>query len=131
MWQHASYTDVSGKKKAYRNSILNSVNLSRQSQIMSWKISCPFKIYMYLQKFFKPAISAKTIWHAHPTLKKAIDNAQKIEREFLLVEGIQQTEFDTVMSIQTSAGNDPLKQQTHKHYMLHMLTERSLQERLH
>ena len=38
---------------------------------------------------FKMAISSKTIWHAHPTLKKATDYVQKIEREFFLVKGIQ------------------------------------------
>ena len=31
------------------------------------------------------------IRHAHPSLQKAIDNVQKIKREFLLAEGIQQT----------------------------------------
>ena len=55
----------------------------------------PLKIYMYLQKVFNPMISSKTIQHAHPTLQKAIDYVQKVEREFLLVKGIQQTEFDS------------------------------------
>ena len=36
---------------------------------------------------------------------------QKIKREFLLVEGIQQIEFDTVLSISANAGIDPLRQQ--------------------
>ena len=52
------------------------------------------------------AISAKTIQHVHLTFWKAIDYAQKIDREFLHVECIQQTE-----SINPSAGNDPMKQQ--------------------
>ena len=34
---------------------------------------------------------------------------QKLEREFLLVVEIQQTEFDIGMSIDTSASNDPMK----------------------
>ena len=46
---------------------------------------------MYAQKLFNPGISSKTIRHVHPTLQKAIGYAQKIEREFLLVEGIQQS----------------------------------------
>ena len=41
---------------------------------------------MYTQKVFILAISAKT-QHVHPILQRAIDYAQKIEREFLLVEG--------------------------------------------
>ena len=53
---------------------------------------------MYVQKLFNPAISSKTVRHVHPTLQKTIDYAQKIEREFLRVEGIQQTEFDTVVN---------------------------------
>ena len=44
---------------------------------------------MFAQKLFNPAISTKTIQHAHPTLEKAIDYAQKTENGFLLVEGIQ------------------------------------------
>ena len=28
----------------------------------------PVKIYMYVQKLFNPAISSKTIIHAHPTI---------------------------------------------------------------
>ena len=40
---------------------------------------------MYAQKLFNPAISSKNIRHAHATLQRAIDYAQKIEREFLLV----------------------------------------------
>ena len=47
----------------------------------------------------------------HPPLQKAIYCAQKIETEFLLVEGIQQIEFDTVMSIDVTAGNNPMRQQ--------------------
>ena len=33
---------------------------------------------------------------------------KKIEREFMLVEGIQQMEFDTVVSTDADAGNDPV-----------------------
>ena len=55
----------------------------------------PLKIYMYLEKLFNPLISSKTIQHAHLTLQKAIYYVQKVEREFLLVKGIQQTEFDS------------------------------------
>ena len=47
----------------------------------------------------------------HPTLQRGIDYAQKIEREFLLLEGIQHTEFDTVMSIDATTGNNPIRQQ--------------------
>ena len=65
---------------------------------------------MYTQKLFNLAISSKSIRYAHPTVQKAIDHVQNIEREFLLVKGIQQTEFDTVMSIDTTAGNDPMRQ---------------------
>ena len=32
-------------------------------------------------------------------------------RDFLLVEGIQEIKFDTVMSIHVTAGNGPMKQQ--------------------
>ena len=39
------------------------------------------------------------IRHAILTVQKAIDYGQKTEREFLLVEGIQQTEFYPVISI--------------------------------
>ena len=49
--------------------------------------------------------------YIQPTLQKPIDYAQKIEREFLLVEGIQQIEFDTVMSIDVTTGNYPIRQQ--------------------
>ena len=47
---------------------------------------------MYVHKLFNPAISSKTIQHAHPTLQKVIDCAQKTEREFLPIEEIQQTD---------------------------------------
>ena len=40
-----------------------------------------------------------------------IDYAEKIEREFLFVEGSQQTVFDMAMLIDVSAGNDPKRQQ--------------------
>ena len=45
------------------------------------------------------------------TLQKAIDYMQKIEGEFLLVERFQQTKFDSLMSIDATARNDPLRQQ--------------------
>ena len=47
----------------------------------------------------------------HLFLQKAIDNAQKTEREFLLADGIQQTEFDTVMLIDVTIENAPMGQQ--------------------
>ena len=36
---------------------------------------------------------------------------RKIKREFLLDYGLQQTEFDTVMSIDTTPANQPMEQQ--------------------
>ena len=42
---------------------------------------------------------------------KNLLTVQKLEREFLLAEGIQQTEFTMVMSNDPSASNDPMKQQ--------------------
>ena len=47
----------------------------------------------------------------HPTVQKATDYVQKTEREFLFVEGIQQTKFDTIISIDTTSANDPMRQQ--------------------
>ena len=61
---------------------------------------------MHMQKLFNLAISFKSIKHLHPTLEIVIDYAQKIEREFLHVEGIQQTEFGILMPIDVTAGND-------------------------
>ena len=58
---------------------------------------------------FNLAISAKTMRLAHPTLQRTIDHAQKIEREQLLAERIQQTEFDTAMSMDAIIGNDPMR----------------------
>ena len=66
---------------------------------------------MYAKKPVNQAISSKTIRHAHSTLQRAIDYTQKTEREFLLAVGIQQTKFETVLSIDTNAGNDPMRQQ--------------------
>ena len=66
---------------------------------------------MYAQELSNPAISSKTISHAHQTLQKAIDFVQKIEREFLLMEEIQQTELDT-------NENDPMRQQISKFNLL-------------
>ena len=74
-------------------------------------ITDPLKIYMYTPKLFNHSVSAKTIRHAHLTLQRPIDYAQKIYREFFLVEGIQQSKFDTVMSIDISTCNHPLRQQ--------------------
>ena len=69
----------------------------------------PLEIFMYVQKLFNPAISAKPFRHAHPTLHNSIYYSQKL-RECSLVEGIQQTEFDTVISIDASADIDPMKE---------------------
>ena len=44
-------------------------------------------------------------------LQKAIDYVQKTERKFLLVEGIQQTDFDTVMPIDASSKKIPKRQE--------------------
>ena len=38
-------------------------------------------------------------------------SVQKIKREFFLVEGIQQIEFDFVTSINVTNGNDPMQHQ--------------------
>ena len=62
----------------------------------------------------------------YSTLQKSIDYAQKLEREFLLVELIQHTEFDSVMSIDTSTENDPMRQQSSNYNLLQMLPKRSL-----
>ena len=59
----------------------------------------PWKIYMDKWKLLSTAVSAKTVGHAHAPLQKAIEYVQICIREFQLVEGIQQTEFDTIMSI--------------------------------
>ena len=58
-------------------------------------ITHPLKMYIHVQRLFNPAISAKTIRHVHPTLQKAIDYAQKFDREFPIVEGIHHTEVDS------------------------------------
>ena len=63
-------------------------------------------MYRSMQKLSNPMISAKTNSPAYPTLQKALDYVQKIEREIMLAEGIQQTECDTVMSRDVAAGND-------------------------
>ena len=60
---------------------------------------------------FNLAIGVKTIWHAYPTFKKSIDCVQKIEREFLFVEGIQEVEFDVIKSFDAVAGNDQTRPQ--------------------
>ena len=36
---------------------------------------------------------------------------RRLKEIFLFVEGIQQTKFDSVMSINATAGNDPMRQQ--------------------
>ena len=62
-------------------------------------------------KLFNSAISSKALRHAQPTLQKATDYVHKIKRPFLLVQGIQQMKFDTVISIDVTDGNDPMRQQ--------------------
>ena len=62
-----------------------------------------------MHKSYYPAIISKTIHHAHPTLQKPIEYVQKVEREFIHVERIQQTKFDSVMSIDAFTRNDPLR----------------------
>ena len=75
-------------------------------------VTDPFKICMYAQILLNQATSATTIRHAHPTVQKTNGCEQKIKREFLLVEGIQKTELHAVISIDASASNDPMRQQT-------------------
>ena len=58
-----------------------------------------------------PTVSAKTIRNTHLALQGVIEYVQKIEREFILAEANQQTEFKTDMLIVTSVGNDPMNQQ--------------------
>ena len=55
-------------------------------------------------------MSVNTIWHVHSALQKAINYALKIEREFLVLEGIQQTNFDMVMLVDAVGGNDLMNQ---------------------
>ena len=74
-------------------------------------IKVPWRSICMFRKLFNPAISPKTIRHSHTTLHKANDYIQKIEREFHLVEEIQQTDFSTVMLMDASASNDPMKWQ--------------------
>ena len=69
----------------------------------------PLKYYMYAQKLFSLATNAKILCDGHLTLQKAIDYAQKVQREFLPVEDIQKTELDTVTSINVSADNEHMK----------------------
>ena len=47
--------------------------------------------------------------HIQP-YKMTLTMCRKLKKEVLFVEGSQQTEFDTFMSLDTSAGNDPMKQ---------------------
>ena len=51
-------------------------------------ITDPLKVYVYVQTIFNLAVIAKTIRHEHSAVQKAIDYAQRIEREFLPFEGI-------------------------------------------
>ena len=67
---------------------------------------CMCRNYLIWQLTLKPYVV-----HTQPAKKKTIDYAQKIEREFLLVKGVQQRDFDIVMSIDVTAGNDPMRQQ--------------------
>ena len=55
-------------------------------------------MYVYAQKLSNPAISCTTIQCVYPTLHKTTDYANKIESEFLLLEGIQQTDFHMAIS---------------------------------
>ena len=56
-------------------------------------------------------LAPKSIWHVHPPLQKAVDDAQKIKRGFFFIEGIQQRKFDIVMAIDATTGNDLVRQQ--------------------
>ena len=64
---------------------------------------------MYAQKLFNPAISSKTIWHAHQALQKVKGYAQKIGR--VLASRRNSTEFDMLIEIDITTGNDPTRQQ--------------------
>ena len=99
------------KGEVYKNSTLNSANVSKCFLIVNQRYYRSSKIYVYAQKLFNPAITTKNTKHIYPTLPKAIDYMQKIDREFPCVEAIQQTEFQTVKPISTYVGNDPMKQQ--------------------
>ena len=55
---------------------------------------------------------------------KATEYAQKIEREFLLVQGMQQKKINTVMSIDALASNDPISQQRLTNIALQIQIER-------
>ena len=81
MLPHNLYTHINKKEKAYKD-----FNFEFSEPVQAFTnsepedITDPLKIYFYVQKLFKAIISSKTILHAHLTLKKAIDYAQKIER---------------------------------------------------
>ena len=51
------------------------------------------------------------------------------KREFLLVEGIQQTKSYSVMAIDATTGNDPMRQQEVETIIFYKWTERPLQKR--
>ena len=74
-------------------------------------------------------IGTKTIQHVHQTLQNARDYLQKIETEFLLVEGIQKTEFYSVMLIDVTVGNYPVRQQRVVTITFYKCDKRPLQKR--
>ena len=125
-------TDISRKDKACKKFNFESSELIQAVRHREPKhMTDPLKIYMYMQKLFAPTISTKTIWHANPVLQKAIEYVQKVDRELSLVEGIQQTEFDSVMSIDATSEKRRNKTAKSSNYnMLSMWTERSLLEKL-
>ena len=96
------------KENVCMSIILNLVNLFNCSKTWTWGYHRPVKKFCVQRKAIQSGNHLKTIWHAHPTLQKAIDYRHKVERELLLVEWIQQMEFDTVMSIDFAARNDPM-----------------------
>ena len=65
---------------------------------------------MYVQKWFNPAVSSKTIWNAHPTLQKAIDYVPRLKENSYLLKELKM-ELDMVMLIDAAIGNDPKRQQ--------------------
>ena len=67
---------------------------------------------MYAQiLLLNPVFSAKTIRHEGMSFQNAMDYAQETDRDILFVEGIQQTDFDAVMSIDASTNDDHMRQQ--------------------
>ena len=87
---------MSEREKTYRSLILSLVN-SLFTICEPKGITDLVMIYIHTPKLVNLVISSITIRHVKPTLQKAIDYEQKIEKEFLLFIGIHQTEFDMVM----------------------------------